>query len=81
MKKEFTEFHQQKEKQKLIDEIKGIEKKRKMFRKAKTIKPKSKPKPKTKTIKTFDEYSFSLIISVLSEIINKQRWQTSDINA
>ena len=75
MKKELTEFHQQKEKQKLIDEIKGIEKKRKMFRKAKTIKPKSKPKPKTKTktIKTFYEYSFSLTISVLSEIIKKQR--------
>lgn len=71
MEKEFTEFHQQKEKQKLIDEIKGIEKKRKMIRKAKTIKPKSKPK--TKTIKTFDEYSFSLTISVLPEIINKQR--------
>ena len=45
MKKEFNEYKQQEEKQKLIDEITGIEKQRKKISKAKSI-PKTKQKPK-----------------------------------
>ena len=41
MKKEFNEYKQQQEKQKLIDEITGIEKQRKKISKAKST-PKTK---------------------------------------
>ena len=44
MKKEFNEYKQQQEKQKLIDEITGIEKQRKKISKAKST-PKTKQKP------------------------------------
>ena len=49
-KKEFNEYKQQQEKQKLVHEIMGIEKQRK-----KIIKAKSTPKSKSK-LKTFDDY-------------------------
>ena len=45
LKKEFNEYKEQKEKQKLIDEITGIEKQRKKISKAKST-PKTKQKPK-----------------------------------
>ena len=53
LKKEFNEYKEQKEKQKLIDEITGIEKQRKKILKAKST-PKTKQKPKKK--RTFDDY-------------------------
>ena len=58
MKKEFNEYKQQQEKQKLIDEITGIEKQRKNITKAKST-PKTKQKPKK--IRTFDDYFLECI--------------------
>ena len=45
LKKEFNEYKEQKQKQKLIDEITGIEKQKKKISKAKST-PKTKQKPK-----------------------------------
>ena len=47
LKKEFNEYKEQKEKQKLIDEITGIEKQRKNISKAKSA---PKPKQRIKSI-------------------------------
>ena len=47
LKKEFNEYKEQKEKQKLIDEITGIEKQRKNISKAKST---PKPKQRIKSI-------------------------------
>ena len=58
LKKEFNEYKEQKQKQKLIDEITGIEKQRKKISKAKSI-PKTKQKPKK--IRTFDDYFLECI--------------------
>lgn len=58
MKKEFNEYKQQQEKQKLIDEITGIEKQRKKISKAKST-PKTKQKPKK--VRTFDDYFLECI--------------------
>ena len=58
LKKEFNEYKEQKQKQKLIDEITGIEKQRKKISKAKST-PKTKQKPKK--IRTFDDYFLECI--------------------
>lgn len=60
LKNEFNEYKKHQEKQKLIDEIMGIENQRKISKiKVKsTTKPKQKPKSTTKPnhIKSFDDY-------------------------
>ena len=70
MKKEFNEYKQQEEKQKLIDEITGIEKQRKKISKAKST-PKTKQKPKK--IRTFDDYYSKTYQLTSKKLLKEQR--------